>query len=209
MRRVRRTERPAADRMTEEQRSSETACDQPWIARCRVTSSTTPRARSAANNTRLPSPHQVLLILTLLSTCCAVEGCWRRRSSPVTSSVQLPEATTTQLSATKLNCTSDEATATNCLNDGVCFVVETIGQRYPACFCKKEWTGRQCEHRYFDPDYWESTQATVCTTVGIVAGVFGLVIFVVLAIVVGYLCHRHRRRTYDLKRQQQEVELAR
>jgi len=65
--------------------------------------------------------------------CFAVEGCWRRRSSPVTASVQLPEATTTRLSAAKLNCTSDETTATNCLNDGVCFVVETIGQRYPAC----------------------------------------------------------------------------
>jgi len=72
MRSVRRTERPAADRMTEDRRSTATVCDQPRIARCRSTSSTTPRARSAAINTRLPSPNQVLLILTLLSTCCAV-----------------------------------------------------------------------------------------------------------------------------------------
>jgi len=32
-----------------------------------------------------------------------------------------------------------------------------------------------------------STELTVCTTVGVVAGVFGLVICVVLAIIIAYL----------------------
>lgn len=201
------TEPPAAHRMTDERRSSATGCDQRWNARRRVTTTTSPDAGGAAYRTSLPSPRQVLLILTLLSTCCPGEGCWRRRSSPVTAAVQSSE-TTTQVSP-KLNCTSEEATSTNCRNEGVCFVVETVGVRYPACVCKPEWFGRQCERRYVDPNYFASRHLTVCTTVGIVVGVFGLVISVFLAIIVAYLCHRHRRRTYDLKRQQQEVELAR
>jgi len=60
-----------------------------------------------------------------------LDGCWKRRSTPVTATVLLPEATT-QVSP-KLNCTSVEAAAVNCLNDGVCFVIETIGQRVPGC----------------------------------------------------------------------------
>lgn len=62
------TERPVVRRMNDERRSSATGCDHRWTARRPMT--TSPDAGDAAHRTSLPSPRQVLLILTLLATCC-------------------------------------------------------------------------------------------------------------------------------------------